>query len=136
VFCTPEVAQVVGGQCTLVPTRLVLALCVDSTYLPEAPPSYTFRPWPGRMDGFIATTHWIYANSLIQRAGYERAHGKPELARRYLALAARFDPHIRQDAIPPLPLDGNAIVQQTATVFNDVNRSLGGIGVGGKNRRE
>jgi hypothetical protein len=130
VLCTSEVAQVVGGRWPLVPTHLALALKADTAYVPETPPSYTFWHWPEHMDGFVATTHWIYANSLVQRADYERAHGKPGVARQYLALAARFDPKIRMDAVGLLPLDGNAVVQQTATFFADLNRTLGVAGAG------
>jgi hypothetical protein len=136
VLCTPEVAQVVGGRWHLVPIHLALALRADTAYVPETPPRYVFRPWPGHMDGFVATTHWIYANSLVQRADYERAHGRPGLARRYLALAARFDPKIRLDEVGPLPLDGNAVVRQTATFFANVNKELGAAGTGDESRRE
>jgi hypothetical protein len=126
VLCTPEVAEVVRGRWQLVPTHLAVALRADTTYVPESPPSYTFRPWPGHMDGFVATTHWIYASSLVQRADYERAHGKDGLARQYLALAERFDPEIRPDTVGPLPMDGNAVVQQTATFFDNLKKAFVG----------
>jgi hypothetical protein len=125
VFCTSEVAQIVGGRWNLVPTYLALALRPDTTYTPETPPpSYTFRPWPEHMDGFVATTHWIYASALTRRAAYERAHGRDTLAREYLSLAARFDPRIRLDAVGPLPMDGNAVVDQTAAFFASLNKQL------------
>jgi len=123
VLCTREVAEVVRGRWHLVPTHLALALTADTAYVSEnPPPSYTFWPWPGHMDGFVATTHWIYADALAQRAAYERAHGKPELARQYLALAARFDPKIRLEDVGPLPMDGNAVVEQTAAYFAKLNK--------------
>ncbi|HEV8481635.1 MAG TPA: hypothetical protein VGR66_12660, partial [Candidatus Eisenbacteria bacterium] len=123
VLCTSEVAKVVGMGWNLVPTHLALALKADTSYVSEAPPSYTFWPWPGHMDGFVATTHWIYASALEQRADYERAHGKLGLAHEYLALASRFDPKIQLEAVGPLPMDGNDVVRQTATFFTGLNKA-------------
>jgi hypothetical protein len=125
VLCTSEVAPVVGGRWVLVPTHLALALEPDSAYVAETPPRYTFWPWPDHMDGFVATTHWIYANSLSQRGNYERVHSNPGLAREYLALALRFDPKIRPNTVGPLPLDGNAVVRQTSDYFAHLKEELG-----------
>lgn len=125
VLCTAEVAQVVQGSWHLVPTHLALAVRADTSYVPEAPPRYTFWAWPGHMDGFVATTHWIYASSLARRADYERVHGNSGLSRRYLMLAEQFDPKIRLRDVGPLPLDGNAVVQQTATFFANLSQAAG-----------
>ena len=126
VLCTSEVAQVVAGPWHVVPTHLALALTADTTYVPESPPRYTFWPWPNHMDGFIATTHWVYANALVQRAIYERFHGRTGLAREYLALAVRFDPQIRPSTVGPLPMDGNAVVEQTASYFANLKGAPAG----------
>ena len=122
VLCTSEMDTLLRGPWTQVPIGLALELRPDSAYRAESPPRYRFEPWVGHMDGFIATTHWIYASSFARRADYERAHGRPGLCRRYLELATRVDPGIRLDRVPPLPLDGNPIVAQTAGFFARLSR--------------
>jgi hypothetical protein len=126
VFCTPEAQDVLHGPWTMVPVGLALQIRADSAYVADISPSYRFESWPGHMDGFVATIHWIYASAFVARAAYERAHGREDLARRYLDLATRLDPHIQLGRIPPLPLDGNALVAQATNFFNGLERSGGG----------
>ena len=126
VFCTPEAQDALHGPWTLVPIGLALQVRADSAYVDDISPPYRFEPWPGHMDGFVATIHWIYASAFGARAAYERAHGRVGLARRYLDLAARLDPHVQLSRIPPLPLDGNALVAQAAGFFNGLERPAGG----------
>jgi hypothetical protein len=124
VFCTPEAHDVLGGRWTMVPVGLALQVRTDTAYVADIAPAWRFEPWPGHMDGYVASIHWLYGSALVGRASYEGAHGRASLARRYLQLAQRFDPQVRPASVPPLPLDGNALVAQAADFFARLEQAV------------
>ena len=118
VFVSAVVESPVFKRYVQVPAGIDLELRADTGYVAARFPRYRFCPWPGHVDPYVATVSWIYARGLAARMAYELAHGRPERARRYGEYALTFDPGFRAEAIPPLPLDGRAIVAQTIDYFD------------------
>ena len=101
----------------LVPEGLAYRVATDSSYRPEPFAPLAVRPWRGRSDAYVATAAWIIASARIERARWETAHGHPERAEPLQLDAMRYDPGINPARVPPLPLDGNQLVAQSAATF-------------------
>jgi hypothetical protein len=117
VFVTGEVSVGLGARFSRVPWHLAFRLVADTAYVAQEFPRYRYRPWRPRADPHVATVGYIYAQALGARAYYEQAHGRPELALRYVDYALGFDPGYGAGALPPLPLDGAQLVRQSAAAF-------------------
>ncbi|OGF09264.1 MAG: hypothetical protein A2W00_07380 [Candidatus Eisenbacteria bacterium RBG_16_71_46] len=109
-----------------VPYHVVTWLRPDTAYVPEGPWRYAYRPWSGRMDGYVAMTSWLYGESRVNRAVYETRHGRRDAAQRVMASVPTFDPHIRLERVGPLPLGSQAIVIRCARFFAGIERSIRG----------
>jgi hypothetical protein len=116
-FVTWEVGESPWKRWVRVPMGLSAELVADTTYVPLEPLSYTYRPWPGRRDPYTATMARNYGQPLAERMLYEAAHGHPDRARRFAALAASFDPRWRAEQVPVLPLDGRQLVAEALAFF-------------------
>ena len=99
------------------PEGLAYRVATDSLYRPEPFAPLAVRSWHGRSDAYVATAAWIIASARIARARWETAHGHPERAEPLLLDAMRYDPGIDPKRVPPLPLDGNQLVAQSAAAF-------------------
>lgn len=104
-----------------VPWRLVMWIRSDSSYVPEEPWTWSFHPWSGHMDVYAAQTYYAYARARFVRARYEAAHRHLERARRLIAEARSFDPHIHPERVGPQPLGLDRIVLATADYFRTLN---------------
>jgi hypothetical protein len=106
----------------LVPEGLACRVAADSAYRPEPFAPLAVSTWRGRSDAYVATAAWIIANARIARAQWETAHGHPERAEPLLQDAMRYDPGIDPARLPPLPLDGNELVAQSAATFARIRK--------------
>ncbi|MBI5711109.1 MAG: DUF2723 domain-containing protein [Candidatus Eisenbacteria bacterium] len=118
VFVTREVSPEIGARWRRIPVQLALELRPDSNYVPQEFPRWRFRPWQARVDPYVATTHLIYGQAAAARMMYEGRFGRLELARRYGRYALTFDPGLRAQEVPPLPLDGPEITAQSIRFFD------------------
>ena len=107
-----------------VPYGLALWLRPDTAYVREPAWRYAFRPWSSRIDGDVAETCRLYAESRVERAKYEQVHGRPAAVLPLLAGAARFDPLIRPERIGPMPLEVDRTVLEAAAYFRELQRTL------------
>ncbi len=125
VCVTMSVEDGIGAGLARVPIGLCWQLAADTAYVPAADPAPTFRPWRERVDAYVATTSWIYAQGYAARAEYEWRHGRPEQARRWLFGALRFDPRIDPARVPVQPLDGDELVRTSAEFFARLRSATG-----------
>lgn len=122
VFATGEVPAHVGAGLRRVPWQLASLLTGDTTYVAQEEPRWRFRPWRGRVDPYVATTHLIYGQALAARAGYEAQSGRVRQALSYRDLALSFAPRFTIEDVPPLPLDGTEITLQSLGWFEMLRR--------------
>lgn len=125
VFVTAEVSPEIAGGVARVPEQLAFRLATDSVYVAQPVPAWRFRPWPGRVDAYVATTHLIYAQALSVRMEYEARTGHVDAARRYRDAALAYAPAFGRADVPPLPLDGPEIVRQSLDFFDALRRLQG-----------
>jgi hypothetical protein len=109
-----------------VPWHLVFWLRADDGYVPEAPWTYQYRPWRGRVDPYAAMACWLYGESRTDRALYEAAHGRSATARELIASATAFDPKLKVEDVGPLPLGTQEWVLQSIHFFQEIEIALAG----------
>jgi hypothetical protein len=117
VYVTSGVALKALSGRLLVPEGLAYRVSADSAYREEPFAPLEVRPWRGRSDAYVATAAWMIASARMERARWETAHGHPERAEPLLLDAMRYDPGIDPTRVPPLALDGNRLVAQSAATF-------------------
>jgi hypothetical protein len=119
VFTTGALAEV-GPDLHRVPWHLALWLRADTAYVPQPAWRPAYRPWRGRVDVYAAMASQSYAEARVERARYEAAHGRPAAARELLRDLSAFDPGIRPERVPPMPLGFDAGVLATARFFREL----------------
>ena len=110
-----------------VPEGLAHRVAPDSSYRPEPFVPFAVRPWRGRADAYVATAAWIIAEARVERARWESGHGHAEREASLLRDALRYDPEIDPRRVPPLPLDGNQLVAQSAATFAGIRTVLAAL---------
>ena len=120
VFSTGNIPRLNAGG-SRAPYHLALWLRPDTAYVAEPPWRYAFRPWKGRIDMDVAQTCQAYAESRLTRALYESHHERTALVAALVASAAAFDPHIRPQAIGPMPLDNERVILDVAGFFRNLS---------------
>ncbi len=93
-----------------VPWGLAQRLVKDESYLPAEPPQLRFRMWNRHLVPQVVWTLKLYAEACQNRAAYEHAHGRDDLARRYAEQAVSFDPGFDPDRVPDFPANIEAQV--------------------------
>ncbi len=117
-YATSEVSARIGEHYVRTPQGLAYRLWNDpKAYLPEEFPHYTFHPWRGHVDYYVAKTHELYGSAMFERGRYEKANGHESLALRYLDYAISFDPAFDSEHLPSLPLGSESAVTAASTFF-------------------
>lgn len=86
-----------------VPWGLAQRLVRDEAYVPADVPQLRFRMWNRRLVPQVVWTLKLYAEACQDRAAYEHAHGRDDLARRWAELAVSFDPGFDAARVPDFP---------------------------------
>ncbi len=86
-----------------VPWGLAQRLVKDDAYLPAEVPQLRFRMWNRRIVPQVVWTLKLYAEACQNRAAYEHANGRDDLARRYAEMAVSFDPGFDATKVPDFP---------------------------------
>lgn len=98
-----------------IPWGLVQRLVTDNDYrscpLPTDASTWRYRPWNRHFVPQVVWTQKLYAEACQNRAAYEQAFGRADLAARWGRLALAFDPGFTPESVPDCP---NFIEQQVA----------------------
>jgi len=86
-----------------VPWGLVQRLVPGAGYVPADVPRYRFRMWRRHVVPQVVWTLKLYAEACQNRAAYEHAFGRDDLARTYAELALTFDPGFDPERVPDFP---------------------------------
>jgi len=123
-FVTGEVSSEFTPGFERVPIGLARLLVRDTAYVAARPYRFQFRSWRNRVDAYFATSHWIYGEALVARAGYELAHGRPNTAHDWAVAASAFDPHLAPRDVGPQPFDGRELMLQCIGFFAELDLAL------------
>jgi hypothetical protein len=83
-------------------------------------PGSTVTPGPGFLPhsySSLPAEEGERASRLLAERLYDAAHGHPDRARPFAALAASFDPRWRADQVPVPPLNGRRLVAEALAFF-------------------
>ncbi len=121
VLVTGEVDPAIGKGLTRVPYHLAYLLRADSSYVPQPFVRYrNFRFWEGRADVDAVNVYEHYTLSLIRRGDYEALHGHDSLASRCVDYALEFDPKLREEDVPELPMGNRNQVIRVIRSYGDL----------------
>lgn len=124
VCVTLEVDTLIAPHRQRVPYYLAFVLLSDTAYLPQRAIRYNFRPWRGRVDADVMNIHEMYTVSLLYRANYEALRGRRDLADTYISYALTFDPNIREQDVPPLPLTNREGVLRVIRSYRELQEKV------------
>jgi hypothetical protein len=92
VYVTSEIEPHLASHYLRVPEGFAFRLYRDSTYHPMRFPTISYHPYH-KANIYTQQIHHLYTSMLAQRASYEEAHGKIDVARRYAQKAYEINPN-------------------------------------------